>query len=214
MSVHQSEALPLRSYAYAETHKIVVMLTRDFGQVRAIAYGAKSGRRNRFGSSLEPLTHVRATFSRRQDQELSVLQQAEILRPSPASSASFEINLHIGYFAELLLEFSREEQEAENLFRLVLAVLEALGKVPVELLARYFEFWLLKLEGVLPDLHRRLPAELAEQTLTMLRLHPTLLKETSLPPVELKRLERLAEELIEYQLEKRLKSKKMLKELL
>ncbi len=214
MSVHQSEALPLRSYAYAETHKIVVMLTRDFGQVRAIAYGAKSGRRNRFGSSLEPLTHVRATFSRRQDQELSVLQQAEILRPSPASSASFEINLHMGYFAELLLEFSREEQEAENLFRLVLAVLEALGKVPVELLARYFEFWLLKLEGVLPDLHRRLPAELAEQTLTMLRLHPTLLKETSLPPVELKRLERLAEELIEYQLEKRLKSKKMLKELL
>ncbi len=214
MSVHQSEALPLRAYSYAETHKVVVFLTRDFGQLRAMAYGAKSGHRNRYGSSLERLTHIRLTFSRRQHQELSVVQQCEIIRAFPDYSLNWEINLHLSYFAELLVEFSREEEEAEHLFRLSLAVLDALGRVPPALVARYFELWLLKLDGVLPDLHRKLPPPLAEAAASLLRLHPSELTPEALTEAQLKRLESVAEELIEYHLEKRLKSKRMLKELL
>lgn len=214
MSVHQSEALTLRTYSYAETHKVVVFFTREFGQLRAMAYGAKGGRRNRYGSSLEPLTHVRLTFSRREHQELSVIRQCEIIRAFPAYSLNWEINLHVSYFAELLLEFSREEEESEHLFRLSLAVVEALGKGPPALVARYFECWLLRLEGVLPDLSGKLSEPHAEAVTAMMRLHPTQLTGDVLKPAQLKRLETVTEELIECHLEKRLKSRKMLKELL
>lgn len=213
MPVLQSEALTLRTYPYSEAHQIVVFFSRDFGQLRAIAYGAKSRRRG-FGSSLEALTHVRITLTRKEQQDLAILKSCEIIRAHPAYELSWEVNLHFGYFAELLQEFSNEEEESERLFRLSLAVLASIREKPIRLLARYFEFWLLRLEGVLPALAERLPRELAERTTQLLRLHPSQIPEDLLTPDELKRLEDLAEELIELQLEKRLKTKKMLKELL
>ncbi|MFQ5738127.1 MAG: DNA repair protein RecO [Acidobacteriota bacterium] len=213
MSVHQSEALTLRTYPYAESHKIAVFLTPDFGQVRGVAHGAKKVK-SRFGSSLEPLTHSRLTFSRKEGQELSVIRECEIIRAFPAYRLSLEVNLYFSYFAELLLQFGKEEQEAENLFRLTLALLDAVEEKPIQLLARYFELWLLQLEGVLPALSERLPSRLAEKTAATLKEHPTQLDPGCLTGAELKRLERLSEELIECHLERRLKAKRMLKELL
>ena len=213
MAFLQSEAVTLRTYPYAEAHQIAVFLSRDFGKLRAMAYGARS-RRRAFGSGLEPLTHVRINVSRKEQQELGVLKSCEIVRAFPAYELSWEVNLHFGYFAELLLEFSNEEEESERLFRLVLAVLGEIQDKPILLLARYFEFWLLRLEGVLPALEERLPADLAARTMKLLRTSPSQLPEDLLAGDDLKRLEGLAEELIEFQLERRLKTKKMLKELL
>lgn len=214
MSVFQSEAITLRTYPYSDFHKIAVFLTRSFGKVRGVAHGAKKGAKNRFGSSLEPLTLLRLTFSRKQNQELATIQECEIIRPLPAYRLSFEVNLHIGYFAELLQEVANEEEESETLFRLAAAVLGEFERAPIELLARYFELWLLKLEGVLPALEERLPRQLAERTQDMLRRHPSQLEADCLAPDELNRLRRLAERLLEAHLEKRLKTSRLLRELL
>ena len=213
MSVHQAEALTLRTYPYSESHRIVVFLTREFGKIRGIAHGAKKAK-SKFGGCLEPLTHLHVTFSRKQHQELSVIRDCEIIRAFPSYQMTLDINLHFGYFAELLTEFGNEEEESDHLFRLALAVLEAMEAVPVPLLARYFELWLLKLEGVLPELSNRLPVDLARKTVGMLKNHPLRLHPDQLNPSEIRRLERLNEELIEYHLEKRLKTKRMLKELI
>ncbi len=214
MSVFQSEAITLRTYPYSESHKIVVFLTRSFGLVRGIAHGAKKSSRNRFGSSLEPLTQVLLTFSRKQNQELAVIQESEIVRAFPAYQLSFEVNLHFSYFAELLQEVGNEEEESENLFRLALAVLGEIERAPIELLARYLELWILKLEGVLPALDQRLPKDLADKTEALLRLHPSKLDPLALSSGELKRLSRLGLSLLESHLEKRLKTRAVLDELL
>ena len=213
MVLLQSEALTLRTYPYSEAHQIAVFLSRDFGKLRAMAYGARS-RRRAFGSGLEPLTHVRISVTRKEQQELGVLKSCEIVRALPAYELSWEVNLHFGYFSELLLEFSNEEEAAERLFRLVLAVLGQIHEKPILLLARYLEFWLLRLEGVLPALEERLPSDLAARTTGFLQTAPAQLPEDLLTADDLKRLEGLAEELIEFQLERRLKTRKMLKELL
>lgn len=213
MNLHHSEALTLRTYPYAESDKIVVFLTRDRGQVRGIAHGAKKPK-SRFGSSLEPLTHLKVTFYRKEHQELAVIQNCEIIRAFPAYRLTWEVNLHFSYFAELLLEFSREEEANEHLFRLALAVLEASEQVRIEWLARYLELWLLKLEGVLPRLDRRLPRELAAKSRLLLKLHPARLQAVELTAAEVRTLERALGELIEYHLEKHLKSRKMLRDLL
>ncbi len=214
MSVFETEALTLRTYPYSESHKIVVFLTRVHGKLRAIAYGAKKGTRNRYGGSLEPLTHVLLTFARNENQELAVVREVEIIQAHPAYQLSFEANLHFGYFAELLQEVANEEEDSENLFRLALAVLGQIDKKPILLLARYFELWILRLEGVLPALEERLPGDLGSRTSQLLREHPEKLDPEALNPAELKRLARFAEVLLDRHLEKRLKTRSVLDDLL
>jgi DNA repair protein RecO (recombination protein O) len=213
MSGHQSEALTLRTYPYAESHKIAVFLTRDFGKVRGVAYGAQKAK-GRFSGALEPLTHVRLTFSQKENQDLASIKNCEIVKAFTAYQLSLEVNLHFSYFAELLVEFSREQEESELLFRLSLTVLEATQEVPIDLLARYFELWLLKLEGVLPSLPEKLPPALAEKVYAMMKVPAGELDRVELSGKENRRLESLSNQLIEYHLEKRLKTKKMLKQLL
>jgi len=211
MNVHQSEALTLKTYPFEEAHRIVVFLTRDFGQLRGIAHGARKAK-SRFGSSLELLTHNRVIFYRKEHQELAVIQNCEIITPHPAYELSWELNLHFGYFAELLLEFSREQAENERLFRLSLAVLDSALAAPVPTLARYFELWLLRFEGILPSFEQALPPDTAEAARTMMRLHPSSL--TALDSNHIDRLEKFCGRIIESHLEKSLKSRRLLKQLL
>ena len=70
---------------------------------------------------------------------------------SPLAAASPEALGYSHYFAELIDEWAAEADADERLFRLGTAALEALVQgVPVEPLARYFECWLLRLQGVYP----------------------------------------------------------------
>ncbi len=213
MNLHQSEALTLRTYSYAESDKIVVFLSRQFGKVRGIAYGAKKPK-SRFGGSLEPLTQVQLTFSRKEGQELAVIRNCEILHAVPIHRLKWEVNLHLSYFAELLVEFGKEGEESERLFRLTRAVLEAVREVSIQCVARYFELWLLRLEGVLPSLEDHLPPDLVAKIEAMLKLHPARLGDFDFTADEAKTLETLSGDLIEYHLEKRLKARKLLRELL
>jgi DNA repair protein RecO len=58
---------------------------------------------------------------------------------------------HVEYFAELIDEWAPEGDPNERLFRLGTATLDALtAGVPTLPLARYFEYWLLRLQGVYP----------------------------------------------------------------
>lgn len=213
MSAHSTEAVTLRTYPYAEAHRVVVFLTLFEGIVRGVAHGSQ-GRKSRFGSSLEPLTHVRLSYRRKENQDLATIQNCEIIRPFPAFELSLEQSLHFSYFTELLAEFGRERQSDERLFRLTLAILAAADGAPIRRLARYFEFWLLQIEGVLPALDTRLPKDFALKARDMLRLPPTRLHEVEFEEEQLTRLESLAGTLIETHLEKQLKSKRLLGEML
>src|SRR5436190_8655728 len=103
-----SDALVLRSYKLGETSKVVVLLTRDRGKLRAVAKGAR-GRRSRYQSALEPLSRVRASLYGRQGAELFRLGDCELVRSAfPAASRGLEESLALSYFAELIDAFSPE----------------------------------------------------------------------------------------------------------
>ena len=66
---------------------------------------------------------------------------------------------HVGYFAELLDEWAQDADADERLYRLGASMLDALAAgAPVEPLARYFEYWLLRLQGVYPEAEDTLSA--------------------------------------------------------
>jgi DNA repair protein RecO (recombination protein O) len=149
MPLYTAEALVLRTYKLGEADRIVVFLTRDRGKKRGVAHNARKSRK-RFGAALEPLTEVRVSYFEKEHRELVGLNYAEPVR-SPLSAASPEALGYSHYFAELIDEWAAEADVDEKLFRLGTSVLEALlTGAPPEALARYFECWLLRLQGVYP----------------------------------------------------------------
>ena len=149
MPLYTAEALVLRTYKLGEADRIVVFLTRDRGKKRGVAPNARKSRK-RFGAALEPLTEVRVSYFEKEGRDLVGLNYAEPVR-SPLSSGSPEALGYSHYFAELIDEWAAEADVDERLYRLGTSALEALlGGVPVEALARYFECWLLRLQGVYP----------------------------------------------------------------
>jgi DNA repair protein RecO len=146
MPEYATEALILRTYKLGESDRIVVFLTRDRGKKRGVAKNARQSRR-RFGGGLEPMTYGRVAYVERERRDLVLVSYVEPAR-SPLAASSDALG-YVGYFAELLDECAPEADPNEGLFRLGASTVDALvGGVPVEPLARYFEYWLLRLQGV------------------------------------------------------------------
>jgi DNA repair protein RecO (recombination protein O) len=155
MALLTTEALVLRGYKLGETSKLVVLLTRERGKLRAVARGAR-GARSRYQSALEPLSEVRATLYGRQGAELWRLGPAELVHSAfRAGARSLESAMALLGCAEMLDAFSPDDFAEEKVYRLAIAVVRAAeqGAAP-ELLSRYLESWLLKLHGVYPALDR------------------------------------------------------------
>ena len=149
MPLHTADALVLRTYKLGEANRIVVFLTADRGKKRGVAERARRPR-SPFRGALEPLTHVRVAYYENERRELVGVNYAEPVT-SPLVAASPEALGYSHYFAELIDEWAAEADPDERLFRLGIATLEAMVEgVAVEPLARYFECWLLKLQGVYP----------------------------------------------------------------
>jgi len=153
MAVFETEALILRSYNLAEADKIVVCLSRSAGLIRGVAKGCRK-LKNRFGAALEPFTLVNLTYYEKEHQELVSFRQVEILKSRFNLSSNASILTGFSYMGDLLIDFSPPHQANDNLFRMALACFEAASETPDDLdsVLRYFEVWLLKLEGFLPDL--------------------------------------------------------------
>lgn len=143
----------MRTYNLAEADKIVVCLTRKQGVVRAVARGARK-LKSRFGAGLEPFTLITLGYYEKEGRELLSVSQAEILQSYFSLAQNTELVASLFYFGELIVEFSPPHEPNENLFRMVRACLEAVSAVPegVRAIVRYFEVWLLKLSGFLPEL--------------------------------------------------------------
>jgi DNA repair protein RecO (recombination protein O) len=158
MRTYSADALVLRTYRYGEADRIIVFLTRDRGKRRGVAKNATASRR-RFGGALEPLTRGRVTYVERESRELVRVDRIEpsatplqATRGRQDDEAAHVLGL-AAYFAELVDEWAPEASPNERVFRLGTAMAEALGgSGSVEALARYFEYWLLRLEGVYPAL--------------------------------------------------------------
>lgn len=153
MALSETEALVLRTYNLAEADKIVVCLTRGNGLIRGVAKGCRR-LKNRFGAALEPFTFLQLSFYQKEHQELVSLRQTEILKSHFNLSGNADTLAGLAYMGDLIIDFSPPYQPNEKLFRMLKACLDAVAESPADLqtILRYFEVWLLKLEGFLPDI--------------------------------------------------------------
>src|SRR6266478_9943778 len=211
MPLYTADALILRTYKLGESDRIVVFLTRDRGKKRGVAKNARQSRR-RFGGALEPLTYGRVGYLERERHELVQVHYVEPVR-SPLTATETDALGYVEYFAELIDEWAQEADPNETLFRLGTSMVDALAAaVPIEPLARYFEYWLLRLQGVYePD------ARLSDQAKAFLGtargMSPFGLGGVTVSARTLRELEASHGALIAMHLEKDLKSIRVLREM-
>src|SRR5258708_38794731 len=151
MSLRESEAIVLRSYPLREADLLVTLFTRVEGKVRGVARSAKKSKR-RFGGALEPMTYVRAFYDGRERQELVRLDSCEVLESPLATEVSYARAVGLAHVAELLDELLPDREANDAIFRLTLSVLHALTGPDVWMPVTYFELWLTRLVGFLPEL--------------------------------------------------------------
>src|SRR5271157_5227878 len=155
MALRESEAIVLRTYPLREADLLVTLFTRAEGKVRGVARSAKKSKR-RFGGALEPLTYVRAFYEDRERQELVRLDACEVLESPLATEVSYARAVALAHVAELLDELLPDREANDAIFRLTLSVLHALrlDKTASEIWmpVTYFELWLTRLVGFLPEL--------------------------------------------------------------
>ena len=76
MSLYRDEGVVLRTQKLGEADRIITLLTRSHGRIRAVGKGVRRTR-SKFGSGLEPFTHVDLQVY--EGRSLDVVQQTEIL---------------------------------------------------------------------------------------------------------------------------------------
>ena len=211
MPAYTTDALILRTYKLGESDRIVVFLTRDRGKKRGVAKNARQSRR-RFGGALEPLTYGRVGYVERERRDLVHLQYVEPIR-SPLAAADGHALGYVGYFAELIDEWSPEADPNETLFRLGASMVDALAHgVPVDPLARYFEYWLLRLQGVY-EANARLSPEARAFLAAARGLSPYAVGGVTVSTRTLRELENAHRASIAMHLEKDLKSVRVLRDM-
>ena len=153
MSLHRTEGIVLRNTDYSETSKVVTVLTPDRGKLAGLVKGAKRAR-SRFGSSLEPITHIELLFYEKEGRSLRNVTQTDIVETFSPIKSDFDKLAYGGYFVELCDRFVQESEESSEMFSFMLESLRLLcgWTGELELLATGFGLGFLALAGFAPIL--------------------------------------------------------------
>jgi DNA repair protein RecO (recombination protein O) len=121
-------AIVLRARDYAESDRIVTLLTRDFGKLSGIAKSAKASRR-RYERKLEPFSCVTLFFKRRPMGQLVFITRAERGEMAHPTIEDDLGKIALGsYMLELADALTTEEAEATHVYNVLGDALTALGQ--------------------------------------------------------------------------------------
>ena len=150
MALKESEAIVLRTYPLRESDLLVTLFTRLEGKVKGVARAAKKSKR-RFGGALEPMTYVRAFYDDREGQELARLDSCEVIESPMSGEVTYARATALAHVAELLDQLMPDREASDAVFRLSLAVIAEVRGSALWMPITYFELWMTRLMGFLPE---------------------------------------------------------------
>ncbi len=174
MPRRETEAIILRTYPLKEADKIVSFFSRTEGKVRGVAAGARR-LKNRFGTALEPLSHVRLWYFERETRDLVSIDSSELIRSYFETQSDYAAGLACAFISEVCEQILPDHEPNEHLFRLVVLALEDIrqtGRIWPAL--TYFDLWAVKLAGLLPSLEHCVTCRraLAADSEAYFHIHP------------------------------------------
>jgi DNA repair protein RecO (recombination protein O) len=150
MPARETEAIILKTFALGEADRLVSFLGRTSGRVRGVASGARR-LKNRYGSTLEILSHVQIWYVERETRDLVRIQQCDLLESFHKAQSDYGLSTGLAVVSEVSELILPEHETSESMFRLILLTareIERTGNWALPL--SYFAFWTVRLGGWLP----------------------------------------------------------------
>lgn len=122
----ETEAVVLRAMKYRDTSKIVTLYSRRYGKIKIVAKGTRNQKTNKFGSSLEPMTHSSIVLYKKEHHDLHLLSKSEIVTPLKRLQEDSE-KMYSGLaLIELVNMVMHDEEENEPMFELLVNALRVI----------------------------------------------------------------------------------------
>jgi len=150
MPARETEAIILKTFPLGEADRLVSFLGRSSGRVRGVASGARR-LKNRYGSALEVLSHVRLWYFEKETRELVRIRQAELLESFHKAQSDYGLSTGLAVISEISELILPEHEVSEPMFRLILLAVREIERTgDWTLPLSYFAFWSVRLAGWLP----------------------------------------------------------------
>lgn len=154
MPARETEAIILKTFPLGEADRLVSFLGRSSGRIRGVASGARR-LKNRYGSTLEVLSHVQIWYVERETRDLVRIQQADLLESFHKAQSDYGLSTGLAVVSEISEVVLPEHEVSEPMFRLILlTVREIEGTGDWRMPLSYFAFWTVRLGGWLPRFDR------------------------------------------------------------
>ena len=154
MPARETEAIILKTFPLGEADRLVSFYGRTSGRLRGVAAGARRIK-NRYGSTLEVLSHVQLRYVERETRDLVRIQECELLESFHRAQSDYSLSTGLALISEIAERALPEQEVGEPMFRLLLlAAREVDRRGAWDLPLAYFAFWTVKLGGYLPPLDR------------------------------------------------------------
>jgi DNA repair protein RecO (recombination protein O) len=147
VSLYRDEGVVLRTMRLGEADRIVALLTRGHGKVRAVAKGVRRTT-SRFGGRLEPLSHVALLCWK--GRELDIVNQAEVVDAFRVVREDLSRVTKAFTILEVADQLAQEHHPAPRLYDMVVGALRALEHADSALLVPGFLLKALALDGSAP----------------------------------------------------------------
>ena len=154
MPARETEAIILKTFPLGEADRLVSFLGRASGRLRGVAAGARR-LKNRFGSTLEVLSHVQLWYVERETRDLVRIQQADLLESFHKAQSDYGLSTGLAVISEVAELVLPEREVSEAMFRLILLAVREIERTEAwRLPLSYFAFWTVRLGGWLPRFDR------------------------------------------------------------
>jgi DNA repair protein RecO (recombination protein O) len=159
MPARETEAIILKTFPLGEADRLVSFLGRTSGRVRGVASGARR-LKNRYGSTLEVLSHVQIWYVEKETRELVRIQQADLLESFHRAQSDYGLSTGLAVISEISELILPEHEVSEPMFRLILLAVREIERTgDWNLALSYFAFWTVRLGGWLPRFDRCVACE-------------------------------------------------------
>jgi len=129
MPIEKTKGIVLRSQKWMESSRIVTICTEDFGKIKAVAKGARR-LKNKFGASLEPITHGSFVFYRTPHGQLHTLDEGWVISWFTNLKSDLKKFFQASFFCELTDWLAPLEQRTGDFYQLLLEALCAVEDAP------------------------------------------------------------------------------------
>jgi DNA repair protein RecO (recombination protein O) len=150
MPLYRDTAVVLRTHKLGEADRVIVLMTRVHGKVRAVAKGVRRTG-SKFGSRLEPGSHVHLQLHEGRG-ELDIVNQAETVEPHIRSRADLSRLGHVAALLEAVEQLAQDRRPDHRMFDMLVGGLRTIEDRNPPMVVAAFYLKLLAAEGVAPQL--------------------------------------------------------------